>query len=275
VVAVVATESPNQITRIPPHFLIIIFHEHNRSFQNTFFQSQQHHLLAIQAKRSKCEKRILNPPGASVPQNASQNLNTTVITFHLLSPFLTLCQNANYLNAPFQSNFYVLKQNRHRAAIHCSSPVIREGTERVERRGGLLPLPPFPVTENRHERRDRRRESADGCLVDLDDGEAGDDGGRHGAAVRRRVEENGDEARDDALGDEADLGVVVEGEVEEKRQRLLLESGVDDGGEDGRDGGGVGEVAAESGVALGEAREVAEGIDFGIGGSRGRGEGGN
>jgi len=77
-------------------------------------------------------------------------------------------------------------------------------------------------------------EGPDGGLVDVEDGEAGEEGGGDGEAGEEGGgdgaavgggREQGYDAGEDALGDEADFGVVVEGEVEEEGEDTVAEGG--------------------------------------------------
>lgn len=84
---------------------------------------------------------------------------------------------------------------------------------------------------------------------------------------------------DSPFSDEPHLVVVIKAEVEEDGESRLLELLVVVGGggeaaEDGGDGAGVGDLAAEIGVVLGEGVEVVEGVELGRrrGGGRGRRE---
>ncbi|KAH1051618.1 hypothetical protein GYH30_021492 [Glycine max] len=97
--------------------------------------------------------------------------------------------------------------------------VMREGAEGVERRGGFFSFPSLSVTEECHEGVDGAREGFDGGLVNLEDDEAGEEGGGEGVTV------GGGGGGQEALGDEADLGVVIQGEVEEEGEGAVAEVG--------------------------------------------------
>lgn len=95
--------------------------------------------------------------------------------------------------------------------------------------GGLFLLSSLAVAEERHERVNCTRVGSDGGLVNVEDGEAGEESGGDGARVAGGGgEKDGDEAGEETVGDEADFGVVIEGECKKKREGTVAEGRVVD-----------------------------------------------